>query len=77
MNAGISTGAAAAGLLVGHLPLEVGFALAGGAALLAAAAVGVGTRYPRALPQEPEPEPEQEQTAETEAGAAEQAPERR
>ncbi|MFI6280421.1 MFS transporter [Streptomyces sp. NPDC050988] len=81
VNAGISTGAAAAGLLVGRLPLAAGFALAGGAALLAAAAVGVGTRYPRALPQERKQEQEQEQKqkqkAETEAGAAEQAPERR
>lgn len=66
VNAGISTGAAAAGLLVGRLPLEAGFALAGGAALLAAAAVAVGTRYPRALPQ-------QEQEHGQEAGAAEQA----
>ncbi|MDQ1026056.1 MFS family permease [Streptomyces umbrinus] len=79
VNAGISTGAAAAGLLVGRLPLEAGFALAGGAALLAAVAVGVGTRYPRALPQErkQEQEHEEEQKAETEAGAAEQARERR
>ncbi|MCZ4506820.1 MFS transporter [Streptomyces sp. ActVer] len=77
VNAGISTGSAAAGLLVGRLPLEAGFALAGGAALLAAAAVGLGTRYPRALPQEQEQEQEQEQKAETEAGAVEQAPERR
>lgn len=51
VNAGISTGAAAGGLLVGHLPVGAGFALAGGAALLAAAAVGLGTRYPRARPQ--------------------------
>ncbi|MFD3315316.1 MFS transporter [Streptomyces sp. NPDC058694] len=66
VNAGISMGAAAGGLLVGHLPVGAGFALAGGAALLAAAAVGVGTRHPRvALPQE--------QEQEQEAGTAEQA----
>ncbi|MEU9961646.1 MFS transporter [Streptomyces sp. NPDC050982] len=70
VNAGISMGAAAGGLLVGRLPVGAGFALAGGAALLAAAAVGVGTRYPRvALPQEQEQEREREQ----EAGAVEQA----
>ncbi|MEU9185874.1 MFS transporter [Streptomyces sp. NPDC048484] len=71
VNAGTSTGAAAAGVLVGRLPLGAGFALAGGVALLVAAAVGVGTRYTRALPQE------QEQEQEQEAGAAEPDRERR
>lgn len=75
VNAGISAGAAAAGLLVGRLPLGAGFAMAGGAALLAAAAVGVGTRHPRALPRKRKREQEQEheQEREQEAGAAEQA----
>ncbi|MFG2351643.1 MFS transporter [Streptomyces phaeochromogenes] len=74
VNAGISTGAAAGGLLVGHLPVGAGFALAGGAALLAAAAVGVGTRYPRARPQHQnqnqEQEQEQNQKHEHESGTA-------
>ncbi|MFC8671012.1 MFS transporter [Streptomyces sp. NPDC057199] len=77
VNAGISAGAAAAGLLVGRLPLGAGFAMAGGAALLAAAVVGVGTRHPRALPRrrkrKREQEHEHEQEREQEAGAAEQA----
>lgn len=71
VNAGISAGAVAAGLLVGRLSLGMGFALAGGAALLAAAAVGMGARRPRTLPQE------QEQEQEQEVGAAEQGRERR
>ncbi|MFI1481306.1 MFS transporter [Streptomyces sp. NPDC020747] len=71
VNAGVSTGAAAGGLLVGRLPVGAGFALAGGAALLAAVAVGVGTRYSRALPQEQAET--REQAAERDAGAAEQA----
>ena len=74
VNAGISTGAAAAGLLVGRLPVEAGFALAGGAALLAAAAVAVtvavGTRYPRARPEKQEQQQEQEQGHAQEAGTA-------
>ncbi|MEU9883488.1 MFS transporter [Streptomyces phaeochromogenes] len=70
VNAGISTGAAAGGLLVGHLPVGAGFALAGGAALLAAAAVGVGTRYPRARPQNQKHEHEQKQKHEHESGTA-------
>ncbi|MGW3426011.1 MFS transporter [Streptomyces phaeochromogenes] len=73
VNAGISTGAAAGGLLVGRLPVGAGFALAGAAALLAAAAVGAGTRYPRALPEGQEQKEKQEQ----EPGVEEQAPERR
>ena len=78
VNAGISTGAAAGGLLVGRLPVGAGFALAGGAALLAAAAVGVGTRYPRALPEGQEQGQEQGQgQKEEEPGVEEQAPERR
>ncbi|MFD9115290.1 MFS transporter [Streptomyces bottropensis] len=44
VNAGISAGAAASGLLVAHFPPALGFALAGGAALLAASAVGLGLR---------------------------------
>ncbi|MFF3712450.1 MFS transporter [Streptomyces phaeochromogenes] len=75
VNAGISTGAAAGGLLVGRLPVGAGFALAGGAALLAAAAVGLGTCYPRARPQKQEQEQKLER--EQEAGSAEQARERR
>jgi MFS family permease len=75
VNAGMSTGAAAAGLLVGRLPVGAGFALAGGAALLAAAAVGVGTRYPRRYPRARPQKKEQEQ--EQEVGSAELAPERR
>ncbi|GAQ66391.1 MFS transporter [Streptomyces scabiei] len=42
VNAGISAGAAASGLLVAHFSPALGFALAGAAALLAAAAVGLG-----------------------------------
>ncbi|WAU84816.1 MFS transporter [Streptomyces sp. Qhu-G9] len=85
VNAGVSAGAAAGGLLVDRVPPEAGFALAGGAALLAAAAVGIGAVRPRALPQEQEQEQEQEQGQgqkgeqgrEQEAGPVEQAPERR
>ncbi|WP_371576854.1 MFS transporter [Streptomyces sp. NBC_01314] len=40
VNAGISAGAATSGLLVAHFSPALGFALAGGAALLAATAVG-------------------------------------
>ncbi|WP_319769905.1 MFS transporter [Streptomyces europaeiscabiei] len=50
VNAGITTGAATSGLLVAHFSPALGFALAGGAALLATA-VGVGRLRGRA----PEP----------------------
>ncbi|MFI1213062.1 MFS transporter [Streptomyces sp. NPDC020802] len=83
VNAGISAGAAAGGLLVDRVPPEAGFALAGGAALLVAAAVGIGAVRPHALPQEQEQEQGQGQGQEGElerervAGPVEQAPERR
>ncbi|MFC8196845.1 MFS transporter [Streptomyces sp. NPDC057298] len=79
VNAGISAGAAAGGLLVDRVPPEAGFALAGGAALLAAAAVGLGAVRPHALPQEQEQEQGQEGELEREreAGPVQQAPERR
>ncbi|ULR53427.1 MFS transporter [Streptomyces deccanensis] len=48
VNAGISTGAAASGLLVTRFSPALGFALAGGAALLAAVVVGLGSRRGRA-----------------------------
>ncbi|MDX3644067.1 MFS transporter [Streptomyces sp. MB09-02B] len=48
VNAGISAGAAASGLLVSRVSPALGFALAGAAALLAAAVVGVGSRGGRA-----------------------------
>lgn len=48
VNAGVSAGAAASGLLVAQVSPTLGFALAGGAALLAATVVGVGSRRGRA-----------------------------
>ncbi|MDX2530637.1 MFS transporter [Streptomyces europaeiscabiei] len=51
VNAGVSAGAATSGLLVAHFSPALGFALAGGAALLAATAVGAGRMRGRA----PEP----------------------
>ncbi|MDX3581877.1 MFS transporter [Streptomyces europaeiscabiei] len=51
VNAGISAGAATSGLLVAHFSPALGFALAGGAALLAASALGAGRLRGRA----PEP----------------------
>jgi MFS family permease len=47
VNAGISAGAAASGLLVAQVSPTLGFALAGGVALLAATAVGGGSRRGR------------------------------
>ncbi|MFJ4325163.1 MFS transporter [Streptomyces tricolor] len=48
VNAGSSAGALAAGLLIGRLPLEVCFALAGGVAALPAVAVACRSRRVRA-----------------------------
>ncbi|WP_326577347.1 MFS transporter [Streptomyces sp. NBC_00487] len=47
VNAGVSAGAAVSGLLVAHFSPALGFALAGGTALLAATAVGAGKRRGR------------------------------
>ncbi|MDX3514754.1 MFS transporter [Streptomyces caniscabiei] len=70
VNAGVSAGAAGSGLLVARVSPALGFALAGGAALLTAAAVAVGSRGGRKAVPEAEG-PTTERVGSAEAGVTE------